>query len=479
VSARPRFIVTGALFLVLLLSSRARAFTVTFVVNSPADTIDANVGDAICQTATPGVCTLRAAVQEAGVGLTGINYVIQVPAYTITLVLGNLDVTHSMQIVGAGMRATVISGGNSSRVFGIENHSGIVALSDMTLRDGNAGDPQQGGAIEVYGGAVSLTRCLLVHNYAYLGGAIALSGSGISLATSQCVMTDCHATLYGGALNDSYGSSITLTSTTINGNTAALSGGGVFAQAFNQPGTKLNLVNCTVTGNTGDSGGGIYVDGGVPLGLFNVTVAGNRANGGTGGGIARTTAGTGVFATFINSILAYNEYRVKTEFFPDDCAGTFTSDGHSTVRTVLAGHCTVTGAYSTADPMLGVLQDNGGFTPTQALLSGSPAIEGGNSQGCVSDGGGPLTTDQRGVHRPIGAVCDRGAYERAPCGDVNGDGAVDVLDVFFLINYLFAGGPLPPGLSNVNGDSARDVLDVFFLINGLFANGPAPSCPGT
>jgi hypothetical protein len=86
--------------------------------------------------------------------------------------------------------------------------------------------------------------------------------------------------------------------------------------------------------------------------------------------------------------------------------------------------------------------------------------------------------DQRGVHR-VGAHADLGAYERAPCGDANGDGVVDVLDVFLLINHLFAGGEVPAGLANVNQDSQRDVSDVFFLINRLFANGPAPVCPGT
>ena len=33
----------------------------------------------------------------------------------------------------------------------------------------------------------------------------------------------------------------------------------------------------------------------------------------------------------------------------------------------------------------------------------------------------------------------------SPAGDVNGDGKVDVLDVFYLINFLFAGGPAPIG----------------------------------
>ncbi|HKC25485.1 MAG TPA: choice-of-anchor Q domain-containing protein, partial [Thermoanaerobaculia bacterium] len=102
----------------------------------------------------------------------------------------------------------------------------------------------------------------------------------------------------------------------------------------------------------------------------------------------------------------------------------------------------------------------------------------GNPAGC-SGSSGTLTTDQRGVHRPIGSACDIGAYERAPCGDVNGDGLVNVTDVFFLINFLFVGGQLPPGLANVDGNATTDVNDVFSVINSLFAGGPAPNCPGT
>jgi hypothetical protein len=61
-----------------------------------------------------------------------------------------------------------------------------------------------------------------------------------------------------------------------------------------------------------------------------------------------------------------------------------------------------------------------------------------------------------------------------PAGDVNGDGLVNVLDVFYLINYLFAGGPTPIGYADVDGDGIVDVLDVFHLINYVFAGGPAP-----
>jgi hypothetical protein len=59
-------------------------------------------------------------------------------------------------------------------------------------------------------------------------------------------------------------------------------------------------------------------------------------------------------------------------------------------------------------------------------------------------------------------------------GDANGDGHVDVSDVFYLVNFLFAGGPAPRGPSNVNGIGQVDVGDVFTLINFLFAGGPPP-----
>lgn len=57
-----------------------------------------------------------------------------------------------------------------------------------------------------------------------------------------------------------------------------------------------------------------------------------------------------------------------------------------------------------ADPLLGVLADNGGPTPTRALSAGSPALDAGNDAACPG-------TDQRGVLRNQGS-CDIGAYER-------------------------------------------------------------------
>jgi hypothetical protein len=73
------------------------------------------------------------------------------------------------------------------------------------------------------------------------------------------------------------------------------------------------------------------------------------------------------------------------------------------------------------------------------------------------------------------------------CGDANGSGgdpAVDIDDVVYLINYIFAGGPAPEPVEAGDadcsgGDVPIDIDDVVYLINYIFAGGPAPcaDCP--
>jgi hypothetical protein len=62
-----------------------------------------------------------------------------------------------------------------------------------------------------------------------------------------------------------------------------------------------------------------------------------------------------------------------------------------------------------------------------------------------------------------------------PRGDANGDGFVDIADVFYLINFLFAGGPPTFGAADADGVGGLSIADVFFLINYLYAGGPAPA----
>jgi len=63
-------------------------------------------------------------------------------------------------------------------------------------------------------------------------------------------------------------------------------------------------------------------------------------------------------------------------------------------------------------------------------------------------------------------------------GDLNGDGSIDIADVVFSVNYLFASGPAPDPLEagDVNCDGTVDVADVTYLINYLFIGGPPPVC---
>ena len=62
------------LLLVLIFTISLNA--ATFTVNSTNDGVDANVGDNVCQTATLGECTLRAAIGEANfaAGIDSINF---------------------------------------------------------------------------------------------------------------------------------------------------------------------------------------------------------------------------------------------------------------------------------------------------------------------------------------------------------------------------------------------------------------------
>ena len=79
----------GALVLLFTLLGVAPRRSVTaapqaaFTVNSTSDAIDANPGNGVCETSTPGQCTLRAAIMEAN-ALPGAD-TINVPAGTYNL----------------------------------------------------------------------------------------------------------------------------------------------------------------------------------------------------------------------------------------------------------------------------------------------------------------------------------------------------------------------------------------------------------
>jgi len=64
------------------------------------------------------------------------------------------------------------------------------------------------------------------------------------------------------------------------------------------------------------------------------------------------------------------------------------------------------------------------------------------------------------------------------CGDTDGNGSISLLDITFLINYLYKGGPAPavPAQADVNGSGEINILDVSYLVGYLYRGGPAPVC---
>ncbi|MBN2225801.1 MAG: hypothetical protein JW763_00400 [candidate division Zixibacteria bacterium] len=67
-----------------------------------------------------------------------------------------------------------------------------------------------------------------------------------------------------------------------------------------------------------------------------------------------------------------------------------------------------------------------------------------------------------------------------PPGDLNHDGAVNLLDILYLILYLYmhppGAAPSPISMGDVNGDGTIDLLDILYLIEYLYGDptGPAP-----
>jgi uncharacterized repeat protein (TIGR01451 family) len=206
-------------------------------------------------------------------------------------------------------------------------------------------------------------------------------------------------------------------------------GGGFGGAIFNLTGT-LTITNSTLTGNMAQGGNGLetsgneYGGGGSGYGgavfnyngtftATNATIANNTVVAGTGD-VGGDTDGGGIYnyqdsggtasLTLKNTILA-DTPSSNTDCYNNNGTVTGPASNRNLIENNAVGGNACGTPYSTGDPNLAPLADNGGDTWTHALQAGSPAIDAG------TDDGAPAT-DQRVVARPQGTAYDIGAYEK-------------------------------------------------------------------
>ena len=228
---------------------------------------------------------------------------------------------------------------------------------------------------------------------------------------------------------------------------------------------NVSLSNSTISGNSAAGwGGGIFCSFD-SLALANSTISGNRAAMG-GGGLSYTSA-SGARAVLHNSIIAGNFAAGAAT--ADDIAGTFIDTSQSRFNLIGTGGSggLVTGVngniVGVADPKLAPLGDYGGPTQTMPPLAGSPAIDAGSNAMVVGPDGKPLLTDQRGYYRIFNGAVDIGAVEYGSLpllpGDADGDGKVDFADLVILArNYGNTSATWSDGDFNNDGSVGFDDL---------------------
>jgi hypothetical protein len=323
------------------------------------------------------------------------------------------------------------NGGNGAAAFGGAIYDlGTVSVTDCTF-DGNSvqgGDGGNGGAAGTgpFGGRQGI-------------GGTGAAGSGAGLYTAG---TDADIQSSTFMNNAGHGGSSAVGGTLSNGNGSNGTkggnsfGGGVFiASATDNQVINCTFFNNTVSGGSGGNGGSgsytagnggnggdatggcLYSNG--QVGVTNCTFSNGGALGGTNG-----VAGSGAFAGSNGSRGASHGgdiARAAGPFFLANSIVVTNTGGGNGFGTITDGGYNISSdasitTFSPANysknktnPLLANLADNGGPTPTMALLPGSIAIN------LISNEGAAFPPfDQRGQSRPQGAGADVGAYEAGP-----------------------------------------------------------------
>lgn len=345
---------------------------------------------------------------------------------TITLASGEITIAQNdLTVRGPNAEGPVtISGGGASRVF---KHLGVgtLAIDALTIADGyyHAAGSASGGCIASAGSSVVLNRvkvtgCTALSDTAYARGGGIFALHAVTLVLSSVSGNDAIAPMKRGFGGGIYADTLSAKYSSIAANEAHdgsnLLGGGGGAYTL----AGVSMLASTIDDNTASYGGGLVVGG--PTYISNSTISENVAH----KSIA-ALFGNGINSlAILNSTIAFNHAEADTPYG----AVTFLGPVNSTLTlqsSIIAGntagatntwadlfvapaHGALSGADNlvmasnvsppsvitvSADPKLGPLQFNGGWTLTHAPLSGSPALGVGNNSGMSP-------TDQRGPGYP-------------------------------------------------------------------------------
>jgi hypothetical protein len=357
---------------------------------------------------------------------SGGDYVVFMVATGATVTMSGLTISNGSTVFGdqcgggilnygtLAVVDAVISGNNSTRDgAGICNINGVATLESSSVTantlsgifnsgtftinnsniSGNSGVPYGGGGIKNFGGILTVNDSFITDNAAGSGGG-GIANGAIAIINNTVITGNSISGNIGGDGGGIYnGHILTVANSTISGNTVDSAsgtprGGGI---------SNLNsatIINCTIVDNSvvDGPGGGVYSDG--ELAIYNSTMSLNSAT--TGGGIHVVAP-----MSARNTIIAGNTADTGPDVFGD-----LGSIGYNMIGNTSGGSGFTMTDWLNFDPMLGPLQDNGGFTQTMALLPGSPAVD-------VGDNTDAPEWDQRGSGFPrvVNGIIDIGAFE--------------------------------------------------------------------
>jgi hypothetical protein len=226
----------------------------------------------------------------------------------INLVFGEMTVSQSLSINGPGRSVLTIDGQQKSRIFNVATGTRDVSISDISLVRGRVVDPDHanGGAISSGAGNLRLERVSITESSVVTGDGDFDSASGGGLIAGGSSLTIISSTISGNSVTSrraagggiaSGAKSVTITDSIIGNNTVTgpeASGGGISA-AYSRPplgggAPDLTLTGTTIADNVSTStGGGISVNGGLIVGgLITRNRTTGTASGSGGGGIYST-----------------------------------------------------------------------------------------------------------------------------------------------------------------------------------------------